>query len=101
MKNGFTIFILGLLIVFCFVPAHSQNVRSEVALIARLIESGKNELKIEFSLENRGKSSIYVATDPVPVFGKDGYYLLADTADQSLLKVSSRVYESPPYYPYS
>src|SRR5687768_5919293 len=88
MKMPYSIFLIFLFVAFGY---------GQTILTGKVLKFDKNELKIEFTLENKSDESIYVGTNPSQLYGELGYYLLLDETDNSVLQVSSRVYPLPPF----
>lgn len=90
---------LILAILFSVSIDYGQAVKPKVLLTSEIAGFNHRGLKLKFTLENNSNENVYIATDPVQVSGQKGYYLLIDKIDRSLVKISSRVYPSPPYFP--
>lgn len=104
MRSINLIFVILLFITISYKQTHSQSVissESKITLMGQIFQFDENEFKIHYILENKSGDSIYVATNPIRESGELGYYLLLDETDNSILKISSRVYPEPPYFLYS
>src|SRR5688500_16320289 len=91
MKMPYSIFLIFLFVAFGY---------GQTILTGKVHKFNKNELKIEFTLENKSEESIYVATNPQQLYGEFGYYFLLNESDNSILQVSSRVFSPYPGFPY-
>jgi hypothetical protein len=87
---------------FTVITCFAQSDNSQVIISGTIQKFDKNELKIDFISENNSGEDVFIATNPRQINGEFGFYLSLDESDNSLLKISSRIYPAPLYYaPYS
>lgn len=97
--------IIFSLLLFLFgmsgqISAQTPVANEGILITGNIIKLDKNELNLEFVLENKSKESIYVSTNPVRLSGAKGYYLSLENDDDSILEISCRVFPPPLYSVY-
>ena len=85
-------FLLAIILALLIVPCVAQVDKSKIILTGKILKYDKNELKLEFNLENKSDKSIYVTTNPNQQNAQLGYYHLLNETDNSVMQISSRVY---------
>jgi hypothetical protein len=63
----------------------------------QLLQRTKDILELEIRIYNGNKDSVYLTTNPVRANGSQGWYVTVDENDPSVLVISSRLYNLPPY----
>lgn len=95
--SSFLLFLFGINgQIIAQIPVYNE----EVLLTGNILNLDKNELNLQFVLKNKSSESIYVSANPVRVLGEKGYYLSLDNATNSVLEISSRVFQPPLYSVY-
>lgn len=75
--------------------------KSKIALSAKLLKLDSGGLEAEIILENRSKNEIYIASSPMQLSGKKGFYVSIEKSDSSTISLACRVYSDPKSFVYS
>ncbi len=81
--------------------AHTTGNDQKVGLTYVILERTKKKLRVELTLVNNGKQTIYVGTNPRRIDGTPGFYISAAESSNHSITVSSRVFAPLVYSPYS
>ena len=84
---------LAIIFALFLIPCLAQTDKSDLVLTGEIINFNKKELSLRYRLKNRSNEVIYISINPKQVNGEPGYYLTLDNTDNSLLRISSRVYQ--------
>ena len=107
MKMNVMIYIAAPLLILGTLTTHTTgqlagvNPQVALSLSIKLNEFSRSQITMELTVENTTSEEIYVAVNPADLYGKKGWYVDAGDSKESVMFLSSQVYQPPSSYVYS